>query len=82
MLDADLRAFRSPEQVRWGVRDAVHKRRAVMCSPCLALIDIDGDDRHPTVHSRDPGGSDFGFVVDLVCARKRANLMTSVDIDR
>jgi hypothetical protein len=79
MLDADLTAFLLRVQVRRGVREALQNYRAVRSSPFLPLVHIDGDHRHPTVHSRDPGGSDFGFVVDLVCARMRANMITSVD---
>lgn len=79
MLDADLTAISKRDQVRRGVRDAVQKRGTVMSSPFLSLVDVDGDHRHPTVHSRDTRGSDFGFVVDLVCAPMQANIIKSVD---
>jgi hypothetical protein len=82
MLDADLTAISKRDQVRRGVREALQSYRAVRRSPFLPLVDIDSDDRHPTVHSRDPGGRDLSFVVDLVCASIRANIMISVDSDR
>lgn len=79
MLDADLTAISKRDQVRRGVREALQSYRAVMCSPFLPLVHIDGDHRHPTVHRGDPRGSDFGFVVDLVCARIQANIIVSID---
>jgi hypothetical protein len=79
MLDADLTAISKRDQVRRGVREALQSYRAVRRSPFLPLVDIDSDDRHPTVHSRDPGGRDLSFVVDLVCAFIQGNIITSVD---
>jgi hypothetical protein len=79
MLDADLTAISKRDQVRRGVREALQSYRAVRRSPFLPLVDIDSDDRRPTVHSRDPGGRDLSFVVDLVCAFIQGDIITSVD---